>query len=175
MRPSAAARAWQLVTVRSVGAEDGAARATPTGCIIRAVATASDDVLGEAQPARGPSWLFPAALFADAGGEVVFVPGAACPRMQPPLIFFRPADAGARKKELAEAVLAATGRPLSDTAYSRIMQAYATTAGGLWRLRLPPGDESNKLRGAMASEAEAALAAARKAGAAASAAGPPTA
>jgi hypothetical protein len=47
------------------------------------------------------------------------------------LLARRPADAGARKKELAEAVLAAPGRPLSDTAYSRIMQAYATTAGGL--------------------------------------------
>ena len=93
MRPSA--RAWQLVSVRSVGAEDGAARATPAGCVLRAVATASDEVLGEAQPARGTSWAFPAALFANAGDEVVFVPGAACPRTQPPLIFFRPADAGA--------------------------------------------------------------------------------
>ena len=61
-------RAWQLVTVRSVGAEDGAARATPTGCIIRAVATASDDVLGEAPPTLAQGWSFPAALFAGTFG-----------------------------------------------------------------------------------------------------------
>ena len=44
--------------------------------------------------------------------------------------------AGAKKRELQDAVLAATGRPLSDMLYTRLLPMYATAgAATLWRLK----------------------------------------